>query len=87
MSRLIDGDELLKWMDETQWHTSKMDAVRAKIKSMPSAERKGEWIETEYTDCGATVYMCSVCTHGISDIKVSNYCPNCGARMKGAEDE
>ena len=63
------------------------DAIRA----IPSAERKGEWI----LESGkiASFWVCSECdipatvADEINDIKYFNYCPNCGARMKGAEDE
>ena len=38
---------------------------------------QGEWIETK------TGFICTVCnTH---EAKKTNYCPNCGACMKGAE--
>ena len=47
--------------------------------------KRGEWvadIEHQYH------YRCSNC--GIlaeSECKIWNFCPNCGARMKGADDE
>ena len=58
---------------------------------IPSAERKGEWI----LESGkiASFWVCSECdfpatvADEINDIKYFNYCPNCGAKMKGAEDE
>ncbi len=64
----------------------------------PSAERpQGEWLRIEIIDddfesgVNADASQCSVC----GDIQSShywtttyfNYCPNCGARMKGADDE
>ena len=58
------------------------------IKSLPSADRpQGEWIEQE--DC----WQCSECGDeyvlevGVKPIDARmHYCPNCGARMKGASD-
>ena len=55
---------------------------------IPSAERKGEWIESD-TDG----FICSACGSGYRNQPTCmgnpmfEYCPVCGARMKGAEDE
>lgn len=63
------------------------DAVKT-FKDIPSAEPKqGEWIE-EIGDCeGKSVrYICSQC--GDDDGWINyKYCPICGCRMKGADDE
>lgn len=42
-------------------------------------EKQGEWIERKYE---WFLYKCNLCGGG-SDY-MYNYCPNCGARMKGA---
>lgn len=72
------------------------------LRSLPSAERKGEWIEhkertivrnNNFIDFFPTEYECSNCglrraTYNInSSLCLTNYCPHCGAKMKGAEDE
>lgn len=55
-----------------------------------SAERKGEWI-IEKAYCDYYKYRCSNCDYyeirPYSDCDTFNYCPNCGAKMKGADDE
>lgn len=57
------------------------------IMALPSAERKGEWILENGKI--ASFWVCSECdfpatvADEINDIKYFNYCPNCGARMKG----
>ena len=59
-----------------------------KIELIQSAERKGEWIKSE-TDG----FICSACGSGYRDQPTCmgkpmfEYCPVCGAKMKGAEDE
>lgn len=61
------------------------------VKALPSADRpQGEWIGYEIPS------ECSVCGHHWDeyvfgqdiwhDGSVPNYCPHCGARMKGADD-
>lgn len=46
---------------------------------------KGEWVEIEFTvhceDDVGVCYRCSEC-EGYNDSEV-NFCPNCGAKMKG----
>ena len=47
-----------------------------KIKNLPSVQPKqktGRWIDDNCSECGQYVY------HG----DANNYCPNCGAYMKG----
>lgn len=58
--------------------------VEVWLDSAPVVEPKqGEWIDrTRYK--GFPDYECSVCTaHGQAWM---NYCPSCGARMKGEDD-
>ena len=55
-----------------------------------SAERKGEWIlECDAEGEGDNLYRCSECgcNYGCQEYDIPNYCPHCGAKMKGAEDE
>ncbi len=56
------------------------------IRSISSADRpQGEWI-IEIDANGNTYGRCSIC--GMKQYAGQlNYCPDCGARMKGADDE
>ena len=63
------------------WH----DRVCEEMAKRHTADRpKGEWIDEHEDGHGSWVGTCSQC-HKIE--KVTNFCPNCGARMKGADDE
>lgn len=53
------------------------------IEEMPSAQRKGKWIRNNDSD---HAWKCSVCGCGYTDYRL-NYCYDCGAWMKGEEDE
>ena len=61
------------------------------IGKMPAADvepvRHGRWVEQEKYAFG-TMYDCSICDNRILDNGHSwNYCPNCGADMRGSNDE
>ena len=52
------------------------------IRTIPSADRpQGEWIWDEQI----LGLVCSECKE--LGVERSNFCPHCGARMKGADDE
>jgi rubrerythrin len=46
---------------------------------------QGEWHQIS----PARIYECSICNHNVLTdyIDTYNYCPNCGARMKGGDTE
>ena len=46
-------------------------------------ERQGEWKYNRNSAPYEKLYYCSLCAHGESDDGMDNYCPHCGARMKG----
>lgn len=55
------------------------------IDELPSADRpQGKWIEMYRNGFGNMIYMCSKCNFHTTK---SNFCPNCGAKMKGTDDE
>ena len=43
---------------------------------------KGEW---DYSDDMYETRVCSVCEFNTEDYKEYNYCPNCGAKMRGGD--
>lgn len=55
------------------------EALSMAIEALESAEqkeqKKGEWIELRCSECGQV------------DYSKPNYCPNCGADMRGESDE
>ena len=77
--------------DEHQaWY--KADDVYKALEAVPSADRpQGEWIEFD-TKWGRSFYYCTNCME-TSEVPTAfgkplyDFCPNCGARMKGADDD
>lgn len=77
-------------------HTSTAPALE--VKAMPAADvvkvRHGRWIDKTWTteddwSCyNHHVIICSVCNKQFDYIinEKSNYCPNCGAKMDGGQD-
>lgn len=57
--------------------------IKEKVLELPSIERqKGEWKYEHREDCFAG-YYCSICDRYVSNPISFNYCPNCGADMRG----
>ena len=80
--------DMQKW-DSGCWIRYKL--FENTIDEMPIAERTGHWADGhQYGFSGTYWYRyCSLCGYVRSDDdeeKDTNYCPNCGARMKGEED-
>lgn len=68
----VQSSECEYWDDESNFCTL----------YRPSAERRGRWIPLE-KEIG--LYECSICGHKILRAEC-NYCPNCGAAMKGPNE-
>nr|DAH93662.1 MAG TPA: zinc-ribbon domain protein [Caudoviricetes sp.] len=87
MAEYIDRDEVIAWIWK-QKRLSKGYAVMV-IQDLPAADvapvQHGRWIEDhDYIKCPE----CSVMVKRdftFFDIGDWNYCPNCGAKMDGAE--
>ena len=77
--------ELLKYAPE-QVGYSRQDAADC-IRYMPAADvepvRHGQWKQARYTE--APLYICSECDK--PEYKRHKFCPNCGARMDGGDEE
>ena len=68
-----------------------VDDMMGDVDDAPAADvapvRHGRWIEQEKYNFGI-MYDCSLCGDRILDNGHSwNYCPNCGADMRGINDE
>lgn len=64
--------------------------IRSKIKFIPTIEsRRGEWIEHEWAEEAEGLlvsnYECSECHNW--ERKTSDYCPNCGSKMRGERND
>lgn len=58
------------------------NTVREVLEKMPPAQperKKGKWVDSDYSD--PCWYVCSEC--GRQTDMCENYCPNCGADMRG----
>lgn len=72
--------------------TAKQRAVDI-LESLPTIApvKRGRWIKNQRKSIFhiEPVYICSCCREqeALGEMELSNYCPNCGARMRGEEDE
>lgn len=65
-------------------------SIYHKIEDIPTAERHGEWIQKKQSIDGKYDFIwteCSECHQRPHDDFESDFCPNCGARMKGTDDK
>ena len=70
----------------TRWD----DAMECAIKALEEPERKkGEWIITsEFEDCYyAKCNQCNTTQVFYFNKPLTNFCPNCGADMRGEQDD
>lgn len=77
-----------------EWHKNKVATVEQSLiaNGQPYEERpQGEWIMQEGYD-GDEYYECSICKdaftlmYGTPKDNNYNFCPNCGAKMKGGAE-
>lgn len=79
ISRQAAIDALIEWYG---CEPTDIGAFENIIEKLPTAERKGHWIELK---CGsASLWKCSEC--GELFLEDFYYCPNCGADMRGGND-
>lgn len=97
--RLIDLDEFLrqncvdrmegKSCDECKHHVLEVSCER--LMEQPTAEKVGKWIRhPEVKNIYGGVYIeCSECRekYVVQYVEDEKFCRNCGARMRGAENE
>lgn len=84
MSDLIRREDAIKALYKYNFVTK--EVIEREIRLIPSADRpRGEWIEQE--DDYHHYWECSECGMGVGLDDIRNFCPNCGSRMKGADNE
>lgn len=88
--RLIDADALddtFIRLNADNWQLTwgehkRMESVLFEMPTIDAVPvRHGKWISD------AIVTYCSVCKFGKRDERRYAYCPNCGARMDGGDDD
>ena len=78
ISRQAVLDELEKW----DWQDLYLPIhFKQILDDVPSVENKGKWEKIWRTDCECSEYMCSKC--GCGEDYYTDFCPNCGADMRG----
>ena len=93
----IVGTERAKY----EWGLGLIESYISDIKELPSAQperKRGRWIYGEDNPgTGRDGWFCSECEHfemwdysvdmKSAELNLPNYCPNCGADMRGEQDE
>lgn len=92
ISRQDAIDEVINLWANKPFGNPALVEIKDCIETLPSAKRKGEWIRNVDSLYGAIQKpYCSSCgkfaigNHGF-DCVLTNFCPNCGADMRGDEE-
>lgn len=95
MARYIDADVAIELHNGKLWAWDVCD-LEEFLADVPTADvteaRNGEWLHGDTIDDGWTRYYCSECewmteSYYKEKCDLSNYCPNCGAKMDGKGDD
>ena len=89
--RLIDANEL--WAEAMNYADTSIEfdgeGMANFIANAPTVDAvevvHGRWILTNGED--GLYYDCSICGHCAGRGRKSNYCPNCGAKMDGGNED
>ena len=100
MGILGDRNEFKAWLERVYWHVVRCDELGRELEKLQSAQperKKGKWIKIPQF-CGDDVsgfvdnhFSCSECKKE-AEINpwgfyiLSDYCPNCGADMRGEQE-
>lgn len=91
MSEYIDRDRLLKVLEHNFYGIGGAGVMRQMIEMQPAADvspvRHGRWIYGEDIDIQCSVCGADALTEGDYRQTRSNYCPNCGAKMDGGDED
>ena len=81
-------------LDAVSYETFECYQARKDIRALPSADRpKGVWVQKNHFDIDWNVYECDQCGEpwqleaGTPKDNNMNFCPRCGADMRGVDDE
>lgn len=85
MSRYIDADKVTEAFVKAAKQVGNIGdqiAFRMMINEIPAADVRenvrGEWISTGFMEV-----KCSNCKKTFHELESANFCPNCGAEMRG----
>lgn len=87
--RIIDADALINEFDRTFLGNNPRGVIRATIENAPTIEperKKGEWLHKSKQLAALNTawwYECSICGYHAFNGMRTDFCPNCGADMRG----
>lgn len=64
---------------------SREEIITLKLRMLPSSNKSGHWVMNPSEVAGEGYYICSNCNNDVYD--ATDFCPNCGADMRGEQNE
>ena len=88
VSRRMVLDALHEYMDDTDYTVGYLHDVICNLPSAQPEEKTGEWIViSEFEDCRyVKCNQCKMTQVFYYNKPLTNFCPNCGADMRGEQD-
>lgn len=91
-------EEAISWLTNEKWKNADNkykkewnEAFDMAIEALSVEAVQGEWINREYCQVDEDAYEVATCSNCKTEITLEypcdNFCPNCGARMKGEVEE
>ena len=92
--KALDANFTIKGKENTQTVLNYLELVRTRIEGAPTIEpKRGKWIDLNDKWGFEGTFKCSACGElwslidGTPQDNGMNFCPNCGADMRGKDDE
>ena len=81
-----EDESRIRWERDGEWKSADLDEL---IEAYEAEPKHGRWVVSEGTLGGYAVLHCKKCgtTFNYVPSWKYHYCPNCGARMDGGEND
>lgn len=84
---LQEAIEAIESVPEGNWKASRYTKELEKLDPVQPERKKGKWTIDEDCEGKSRMVTCNLCGYEEFNWHNPNFCPNCGADMRGEQDE